>query len=235
MIRPHTFRPDLAYCALEDRCLPTVPGPLTPEFIVPLGPSVGFMVTGFGEADSFGDSGAVLLPRPRLPVPRRRHRSRRRGRAAGGVHHGGLGGFSIFGTYGGGTGLGRVSRLPGASLGVSVRNGTSLALNVGPTATPTVSPLSFAYGGSFNSGYNSGLNITNGYGMTETPLGSITPHLYDTESSLEDTSGQNDHNTVPGQTSRNQDAQPQGARTCKTRGQPPACKLRRTIKTRAGH
>jgi hypothetical protein len=177
----HAVHPDLAQCVLEDRYLPAAPGLLPPQFLAPSGTNTGFIVAGLGQGDSFGNSGAFSFPGPaffRVGI----------GIGPGGaggpalaMSTGFFGGFSIFGTINAGTGLGAVSAvLPGAGA-TGVNN---------PILPPAVIPLVYAYGGSFSSGYNFGLGITNGYGMSATPIGSIIPHIYESDTFLETGPGQ---------------------------------------------
>jgi len=177
----HEIRPDLTECALEDRFLPAVPGLLPPQFLAPSGTNTGFIVAGLGQGDSFGNSGAFSFPGPDFL-----HLSVGIGPGGAGgpalaMSSGFFGGFSIFGTFNAGTGLGAVSAaLPGS--GATGANG--------PLTPPATTPLVYAYGGSFSSGYNFGLGSTNGYGMSATPVGAIIPHLYESDTFLETAPGQ---------------------------------------------
>lgn len=177
----HALHPDLSQCALEARRLPAVPGLLVPQFLAPSGINEGFVVTGLGQGDGFGNSGAFSFPGPSFMYPFAGVGPGGAGGPALEMSTGFFSGFSIFGNFGNGNGLGAVSvSLPGS--GATGRNGSLMP--------PAVGPLAFAYGGSFSSGYNTGLNGANGYGMALAPPGSITPHLYETGTGTRGNPGQ---------------------------------------------
>lgn len=147
------FRPDLDECALEERALLALPGLGFPQFIPSSGSSPAFVVSGFSTPGGSPGSGGSNPPGPQF--------------------------YYLF------VGVASGSTMGGAGTGggTSIYNGG----NTNPAPTLTVGPASngaqsggggSGYGASISSGYNTALNSANSYGMTTTPVGSITAHTY---------------------------------------------------------
>lgn len=168
------LRPDLAECSLEDRTLPAVPiGLLNPQFIPSPAGSNAFVVPGFQlGVGGGGSSGPSAFPGPNWSY------------LMVGVNTGlSVGTPTSF--------LGSIN-LPNLT-GVAVGSGANVSGGSGGASLAAGGAGTFngpvAFGGTFSSGYNTSLNSANGFGMTATPVGSVTAHIYDTGSTVSSSTG----------------------------------------------
>jgi hypothetical protein len=159
----HERRPDLSECILEDRCLLAFPPGLGPPQFLPIASNNTIIVPGSSTGSPTGGGGGASMP-----------------------------GATFFYLLVGVSSGGGAALAPGATVsifGLNASGGsTSVAFgaNVGSGAnTPgggsSSSGLSSfaATGGAFSSGYNTSLNVSNNYGMSANPVGSIPVHTYD--------------------------------------------------------
>jgi hypothetical protein len=163
MTARHERRPDLSECILEDRCLLAFPPGLGPPQFLPEASNNTIIVAGMSLGSPTGGGGAS--------VP----------------------GQNFFYLFVGVSSGGGAALAPGASISIyglganSASSSVAFGANVGSGAnTPggggsASSGLSSfaATGGAFSSGYNTSLNISNNYGMSANPVGSIPVHTYD--------------------------------------------------------
>jgi hypothetical protein len=159
----HERRPDLSECILEDRCLLAFPPGLGPPQFLPV-----------------ASNNTIILPNTSL------------GGATGG---GGasMPGATFFYLFVGVSSGGGAALAPGATVSIfglnanSASGSVAFGANVGSGANTgggggsSSSGLSSfaATGGAFSSGYNTSLNVSNNYGMSANPVGSIPVHTYD--------------------------------------------------------
>jgi hypothetical protein len=145
------FRPDLDECALEERALLALPGLGFPQFIPSSASSPAFVVSGFSTPGGSPGSGGSNPPGPQF--------------------------YYLF------VGVASSSTMGGAGTGggTSIYNGgntiTAPSFTVG-SASNSAQSGGAGFGASISSGYNTALSSANSFGMTTTPLGSITAHTY---------------------------------------------------------
>jgi hypothetical protein len=155
----HALHPDLNECMLEDRCLLYTPGLYSTGFLPSSVGSPLFIVPGFSNP---GGGGPIQYPGPTFSY------ILIGGGGAAGLSQGSASaGISIYGLS---NNNGFVSVTVGGA-GAGSRSGGG---GGSPSATTNL-----GYGSSVSSGYATSLNISNNYGVSSNPVGSIPVHSFD--------------------------------------------------------
>jgi hypothetical protein len=156
----HALHPDLNECMLEDRCLMFAPGLFSTGFLPSTTGSAQFVVPGFPTSSG---GGATIFPGPTF------YYLLLGGGGGAGLSNGAASaGISVYGLS---NNNGFVTVSVGAAGAGSTSGGGGA---VSPSSTTTLGQSS-----TFSSGYNTSLNISNNYGVSANPIGSMPVHSFD--------------------------------------------------------